>query len=63
MEGKYMSTEQVARLYEVQGQTVRTWIEKGLLPDSVMLAGRWFVLRESLKNFKKPQAGRPPKAP
>ena len=64
MNKDYLTTRQVAERLEVAYTTVMGWIERGLIPVEEREESRgkiYLVPAAALKDFKKPQAGRPPK--
>jgi excisionase family DNA binding protein len=64
MDKDYLTTRQVAERLEVAYTTVMGWIERGLIPVEEREESRgkiYLVPTAALKDFKKPQAGRPPK--
>jgi predicted site-specific integrase-resolvase len=62
---KYLKASEVAKRYEVSSVSVRSWIKSGLLPNAKLeetIAGSiWLIPESDLKEFKKPEKGRPAK--
>lgn len=60
-----MKASEVAKRYEVNSYTVKLWIKRGLLPNAKFeesIAGSvWLIPESDLKEFKKPEMGRPKK--
>jgi Helix-turn-helix domain len=65
MTDKYLKASEVAKMYNTSSVTVRSWIKSGLLPNSKFeesIAGSvWLILESDLKDFQKPDRGRPKK--
>jgi predicted site-specific integrase-resolvase len=62
---KFLKASEVAKRYEVSSVSVRSWIKQGLLPNARFeqtIAGSvWLIPESDLKNFQKPERGRPPR--
>ena len=60
-----LKASEVARRYEVNSYTVKSWIKKGLFPNARLeesIAGSvWLIPESDLGNFTKPEMGRPKK--
>lgn len=65
MEEKYLKASEVAERFEVNSYTVKSWIRAGLLPNARLeetIAGSvWLIPEGDLKDFQKPEMGRPKK--
>lgn len=65
MKEKYLKASEVAKLYEVNSMTVKTWIKKGYFPNAKFeesIAGQiWLIPESDLTSFVKPEMGRPKK--
>lgn len=61
-----LKASEVAKRYEVNAYTVKSWIKKGLFPNARLeesIAGSvWLIPESDLENFKKPEMGRPKKS-
>ncbi len=66
MKEKYLKASEVAKKLGVKHVTVRAWLNRGLFPNAKLeetIAGSiWLVPENELKNFIKPETGRPKKA-
>ena len=66
MKEKYLKASEVAKRFGVKHVTVRAWLNRGLFPNAKLeetIAGSiWLVPENELKNFIKPETGRPKKA-
>jgi predicted site-specific integrase-resolvase len=62
---KFLKASEVAKRYQVSSVSVRSWIKQGLLPNAKLeqtVAGSvWLIPENDLKNFQKPERGRPPR--
>jgi excisionase family DNA binding protein len=47
---KYHSPEEIAKMFNLQAQTVRLWIRQGKL-KAVKLGGLWRISEEELQRF------------
>ena len=60
-----MKASEVAKKFDVNSYTVKGWIRAGLLPNAKLeesIAGSvWLIPETDLKDFKKPEMGRPKK--
>lgn len=56
-----LSVAQVAALFNVDGSTVRRWIEHGKLPAERLGKRSWLIRQVDLDTFKRPPLGRPKK--
>ncbi len=65
MSEKYLKASEVAERYKVSSVSVRSWIKSGLLPNAKLeqnIAGSvWLIPESDLKDFAKPEKGRPRK--
>ncbi|MGI8638445.1 MAG: helix-turn-helix domain-containing protein [Pyrinomonadaceae bacterium] len=65
MSEKFLKASEVAKKYDVNPYTVKSWIRSGLFPNAKFeetVAGSvWLIPESDLENFKKPEMGRPPK--
>ena len=65
MSEKYLKASEVAKRFDVNSYTVKGWIKAGLLCNAKFeetVAGSvWLIPESDLKNFKKPEMGRPKK--
>jgi predicted site-specific integrase-resolvase len=63
MSEKYIKASEVAKRFDVNSYTVKGWIRAGLLPNAKLeetIAGSvWLIPESDLKDFKKPEMGRP----
>lgn len=61
-----MTAREVADRLNVKPITVRVWLSRGLFPNAELkfvepFGKIWMIPESDLKNFKKPQMGRPKK--
>lgn len=65
MNEKYLKASEVAKKYGVNSYTVKGWIRNRLFPNAKLeetIAGSiWLIPESDLKDFVKPEKGRPPK--
>ena len=65
MSEKYLKASEVAKRYDVNSYTVKSWARSGLFPNARLeetIAGSvWLIPDSDLKDFKKPEMGRPKK--
>lgn len=65
MSKKYVKASELAKRFDVNSYTVKGWIRNGLLPNAKLeetVAGSvWLIPESDLKDFKKPEMGRPKK--
>lgn len=63
MSENYIKAADAAKILKVQSVTVRAWLKRGLFPNAKLeetVAGKiWLIPESDLKNFKKPEMGRP----
>lgn len=63
MSGKELKASEVAKIYEVNSYTVKSWARGGLFPnarlESSVAGSVWLIPEDDLKEFKKPEKGRP----
>lgn len=58
--GKYLTTSQVADIFQVQAETVRDWIAKGHFDGCIQIDSYWRIPESSVKQFAQDRHG-PPK--
>lgn len=66
MDEKYLTAREIAERLEVEPITIRVWLKKGLFPNAKLenmppFGKVWLVPESDLKDFKKPEMGRPRK--
>lgn len=65
MSETYLKASEVAKRYNVRPVTVKAWIKAGLLPNARfeenIVGSLWLIPESDLKDFQKPEMGRPPK--
>ena len=61
----YLKVSEVAKRYDVTVNAVKGWIKQGLLPNAKfeqnIVGSIWLVPESDLKDFQKPEMGRPKK--
>ena len=61
-----LKASEVAKRFGVKHVTVRAWLNRGLFPNAKLeetIAGSiWLIPESDLKDFVKPETGRPKKA-
>jgi len=60
---KKLKASEIAEKFKVKPVTVRAWLKRGMFPNAkleeTILGKVWLVPEDDLKNFRKPQKGRP----
>ncbi|HEX8637939.1 MAG TPA: helix-turn-helix domain-containing protein [Pyrinomonadaceae bacterium] len=67
MEENYFKASEIAKKYNVSTVSVKSWIKAGLFPNAKfeenIVGSLWLIPESDLKDFVKPERGRPKKTP
>lgn len=57
--GRYLTTNQVANIFQVTPYTVRVWIDQGDFEGCIQIGRYWRIPEEAVKKFAQQRHGQP----